>query len=159
MKKFKFSLEKVLVQREIAESLAQKEFVEAQNVMNEERKKLQEMIDMKEATLMERSRLIETSDNWGFKVEQMNFFLTGQELRIKNQSKRLLDAEELVEVKRELLRQAVSEVKVLEKLKEKQSQAHMQEATKTEQAELDELAVLRFSRNENPIKGSREDGV
>lgn len=154
MKKFKFSLEKVLAQREIAESLAQKEFLDAQNILIEEQQKLQDMIRLKESTLQARAELIQTSQDWGSKVDQMNFFLTGQELRIKNQNQTLAKLEELVEARRELLRVAVTEVKVMEKLKEKQLHAHMQSAAKEEQAELDELAVLRFSRIETPFKDS-----
>jgi hypothetical protein len=35
----------------------------------------------------------------------------------------------------------------------------MAEVAKAEQAEIDELTVLRFSRIENLIKGSHEDGI
>lgn len=159
MKKFKFGLNKVLTQREIVADLAQKDFVDAQAALDAEISKLNEMIAVKERSLSERTTMIQTSSDWVNQVDQINKFLIGQDLRIKNQNLRLQEAENLVESRREILRQAVSEVKILERLEEKQKKAHMAEAAKVEQAELDELAVLRFSRNENRIKGSHEDGI
>lgn len=159
MKKFKFGLAKVLTQREIVADLAQKNFVEAQAALDAEISKLNDMIAVKERSLNERAAMIQTSTDWVNQVDQINKFLIGQDLRIKNQNLRLQEAENLVESRREILRQAVSEVKILERLEEKQKKAHMAEAAKVEQAELDEIAVLRFSRNENRIKGSHEDGI
>ncbi|MBY0553661.1 flagellar export protein FliJ [bacterium] len=159
MKKFKFGLAKVLTQREIVADLAQKNFVEAQAALDAEISKLNEMITVKERSLSDRAAMIQTSTDWVNQVDQINKFLIGQDLRIKNQNLRLQEAENLVESRREILRQAVSEVKILERLEDKQKKAHMAEAVKVEQAELDEIAVLRFSRNENLIKGSHEDGI
>lgn len=159
MKKFKFGLAKVLTQREIVADLAQKDFVEAQAALDAEISKLNEMIAVKERSLSDRAAMIQTSTDWVNQVDQINKFLIGQDLRIKKQNLRLQEAENLVESRREILRQAVSEVKILERLEEKQKKAHMAEAAKVEQAELDEIAVLRFSRNESLIKGSHEDGI
>lgn len=159
MKKFKFSLEKVLKQRQITVDLAQKDFSDAQQLFNLENEKLQEMINVKDESLLRRSSLTQTTDDWVNQVEQINVFLAGQDLRIKNQNLRLKKVENLVESRREILRQAVSEVKILERLEEKQRQQYAAEVARVEQAELDELAVMRFSRNENPIKGSHEDGI
>ena len=159
MKKFKFSLEKVLKQRQISVDLAQKDFSDAQQLYNIENEKLQEMINVKDESLLRRSSLTQTTDDCVNQVEQINVFLAGQDLRIKNQNLRLKKVENLVESRREILRQAVSEVKILERLEEKQRQQYAADVARVEQAELDELAVMRFSRNENPIKGSHEDGI
>lgn len=162
MKKFKFSLEKVLRHRHIQLELAQKDFMEAQNELNAENKKLQDMIQIKEESLGQRARLVQSSQpipNWSQTVEQINQYLSGQDLRIKNQNLRLLDIEKVVEAKREILRKASVEVKIIEKLKEKKLIDFNQEFARQEQNEMDELSVLRFSRNENPIKGSHEDGI
>ena len=159
MKKFKFSLEKVLRQREINAELAQKEFAEAQAELNAQIQKLNDMIELKQQTLDNRTKLIETSTDWANSVNQLNQFLSGQDVRISKQNERIKEAENLVESRREILRQAVSEVKILERLEEKQRKAYMAEVAKHEQAEIDELTVLRFSRNGNLVKGSHEDGL
>jgi flagellar FliJ protein len=159
MKKFKFSLEKVLIHRQINVDLAQKDFSDAVTERNLEQKKLNDMIDLKNKSLDERTQMVQQTVNWTLAVEQINSFILGQDLRIKNQTLRLKKFENIVESKREILRQSVSEVKILEKLKEKQQQAYLVEVAKAEQDELDELSVLRFSRIDNLIKGSHEDGI
>lgn len=159
MKKFKFSLEKVLIHRQINVDLAQKDFSDAVAERNLEQNKLNDMIDLKNRSLNERTQMVQQTMNWTLAVEQINSFLLGQDLRIRNQTLRLKKFENIVESKREILRQSVSEVKILEKLKEKQQQAYLVEVAKAEQDELDELSVLRFSRIDNLIKGSHEDGI
>ncbi len=157
--KFKFSLEKVLRHRSIQVDLAKKELLEAQAVYNGEQDRLTQMIELKKSTLENRSQKIKTSQSWTQTVDQMNQFLLGHDLRIKQQNLRLLELEKLVESRREILRLALIEVKIIEKLKEKKKAEFLKESLKKEQAEIDELTVLRFSRNENPIKGSHEDGI
>jgi flagellar FliJ protein len=159
MKKFKFTLEKVKTQRQIIADLAQREFVDALAEQEVEIKKLNEMIAVKERSLADRASRIQTTSDWVNQVDQINKFLIGQDLRIKKQNLRLQECENLVESRREILRQSVSEVKILERLEQKQKQAYMAEVAKVEQAEIDEIAVLRFSRNESLIKGSHEDGI
>ena len=159
MKKFKFGLSKVLVQRQIVADIAQKNFAEAKAALDAETEKLNEMISTKHQSLEDRSTMIQNNSDWVNSVAQINNFIVGQDLRIKNQNQRLLELENMVESRREILRQSVSEVKILERLEEKQRQAYMGKARKAEQDELDEISVLRFSRIENPIKGSNEDGI
>lgn len=159
MKKFKFTLEKVLVQRQIVADQAERDFAEAQGQLREEEAELNRLIEAKEQATIERRNLIDTTQDWMSSVNQINQFLLGQDVRVKKQHLRIKDAENLVESRREILRQAVSEVKIIERLEEKQKKAYMAEVAKAEQAELDELAVLRFSRIENPLKGSHEDGI
>ncbi len=157
--KFKFSLEKVLKHRTILVDLAKKDFLEAQAYQNAEITRLEQMQELKQSTLQSRSQQIQSSQAWTNSVDQINQFLTGHDLRIKQQNLRLIEIEKLVESRREILRQALIEVKIMEKLKEKKKVEFLSEEAKKDQAELDELSVLRFSRIENPIKGSHEDGI
>lgn len=147
------------MQRQIAADIAIKEFAEAKAVLDGEIARLNEMISVKMRSLDERAAKIQDSTDWVNSVAQINNFIMGQDLRIKNQNQRLLDLEKLVEARREILRQRVSEVKIIEKLEEKQKRAYMENAARAEQAELDEISVLRYSRNESLLKGSDEDGI
>ncbi|MCC2679247.1 MAG: flagellar basal body formation protein fliJ [Pseudobdellovibrio sp.] len=149
MKKFKFRLEKVLMQRQIVADLAQRSLAEAQMQLNAEIDVRDEMVSVKERSLEERAKSVESTTDWANSVAQINQFLTGQDVRIKRQNERIKETENLVEARREILRHAVSEVKILERLEEKEKQSFMKELNKAEQAEADELTVLRFSRNEN----------
>lgn len=149
MKKFKFTLEKVLMQRQIVADMAQKSFAEAMAELNAEIAKRDEMNNVKEQSLAQRSSAVETTTDWANSVSQINQFLIGQDLRIKRQNERIVESENLVESRREILRHAVSEVKIIERLEEKQKKRFMAEVAKAEQAENDELTVIRFSRIEN----------
>lgn len=157
--KFKFSLEKVLRHRHLQESLAQRDFLEAQNELNAEIQKRQDMIQVKEDSLKQRTELVQSTQTWSQHVEQINQFLKGQDLRISRQNQRLSEFEKVVEAKREILRKASVEVKIIEKLKQKKFEEFKHEFERKEQSEMDELTALRFSRNENPLKGSHEDGI
>ena len=148
-----------MIQRQIAADIAIKEFAEAKAVLDAEIARLNEMISVKTRSLDERAAMIHESTDWVNSVAQINSFVIGQDLRIKNQNLRLLDLEKLVEARREILRQRVSEVKIIEKLEEKQKRAYMENVARVEQAELDEISVLRYSRTESLLKGSDEDGI
>ena len=157
--KFKFNLEKVLKHRNILSDLAQRDFLEALSILNNEIKKLESMKQMKTDSLKQRSETVQGSQTWAASVEQINQFLTGQDLRIKIQNQRLHEMEKGVEDLREILRKSMIEVKIIEKLKEKKFEEFKANENRKEQNEMDELSVLRFSRIESLIKGSHEDGV
>lgn len=157
--KFKFSLEKVLKQRRIQADLAEKDFLEAQANLNLEIQKRDVMVQVKDESLHQRSSIVQNKNSWAIEVEQINIFVQGQDLRIKQQNLRLTEFEKLVESKREILRNAMVEVKIIERLKEKKFEEFKKEMNRQEQNEIDELTVLRFSRTENLIKGSHEDGI
>lgn len=145
--------------RQILADLAQKSFSEAQGQLIAETADLNAMVNLRTSALEQRAKAVETTTDWANSVAQINQYVIGQDQRIKNQNLRIKKTENLVESRREILREAISEVKILERLEEKQKQAYMAEAAKLEQAELDELAVVRFSRIESLIKGSHEDGI
>lgn len=147
--KFKFSLEKVLRQRNIEVEIAQKNFIDAQRAYEQEQDRLNQMINLKQQSIAERYQLTQGQGHWLNRVDQINEFLVGQDQRIKNQNQRLSEFEKVVESKREILKVALTEAKIIEKLKEKKKAEFVSKIMKEEQAELDELAVLRFSRNEN----------
>ena len=157
--KFKFSLEKVLRHRHIQVDLAQRDFAEAQNKLNDEIAVLENMHQLKSNSLAQRAELVQSSQTWTLAVDQINQFLLGQDLRIKKQNQRLPEFEKVVEEMREILRKASIDAKIIEKLKEKKFEDFKLEQNRKEQSEMDELTVLRFSRNENLIKGSHEDGI
>ena len=157
--KFKFSLEKVVKQRNIKADLAQRDFGEAQALYQQETTVLQAMIDTKNTSLSQRTELVHSTQNWTSSVEQINQFLIGQDLRIKKQNERLKEIENIVESKREILRQCMIEVKIIEKLREKKLQAFVKEQNRQEQNELDEMVSLRFATQESVLKGSHEDGI
>ncbi len=149
MKKFKFSLDKVLRQRIIHVDLCKKEFSDAEKLLDVEIQKLIDMTEQKKNAISYRHETVSSSTSWSASVEQINLFLTGQDLRINKQNERLIEFRNLVEARREILQQALTEAKMIEKLKDKKKSEFYKEVLKKEQQELDELSVVRFSRNEN----------
>ncbi|MBC7457325.1 MAG: flagellar export protein FliJ [Bdellovibrionaceae bacterium] len=141
--KFKFSLEKLLNQRHIQVNLDRRNFVEKQNEYNAEVEKLESMIALKNEVIAHRHKQVANSSQWQNDVEQMNLFLSGQDLRIASQNKRLIEIEKEVEFLRQILLKALTEARMVEKLKEKKKEAFIKEALATEQKELDEIVSMR----------------
>ena len=149
MKKFKFSLDKVLVHRKIQIDIAQKDFLEAEHMLDVENQNLENMIQKKEDALVQRTGVVQSSVTWANEVNQINVYLTGQDLRIRKQNERLLELRKVVESRREILQEALTAAKMIERLREKKKQQYFSEVLKEEQKEIDELSVIRFSRTEN----------
>ncbi len=146
--KFKFSLEKVLKHRHVVVDLAKRDFMAAQSKYFEAEKAKEDMIQEKNLQISERSKIVSTQKNWQELVGQINFFLAGQDLRIARQNESLKKLEKEVEFYREILLKALTEARMIERLKEKKKAEFIELYNETEGKELDEIATLRFARNE-----------
>lgn len=146
--KFKFPLEKVLKYRHTQVDLARRDFLQAQNKLDQAIGVREQMLLDKENTLRDRSQLIQQENNWQPKVEQLNTFLSGQDLRIVRQNESLRILEKEVESYREILMNALSEAKMMERLKEKKKKEFIRDFNDKEQKELDEIASVRYARIE-----------
>lgn len=148
MKKFNFSLDKVLRHRHIQADLAQKDFQEAQRNHSDEVAVLDNMKDLKEAAKRQRTQVVETTQSWSASVEQINQYLTGQDVRIQKQNERLLELIKVVEAKRQILQEALTAAKIIEKLREAKKEQFFKEVAVAEQQEMDEMSVMRFTKTE-----------
>lgn len=143
--KYKFPLQKVLDHRQVIQNIAQKDFQEAQALLNEERDRLALMtLSLREART-EISRVADqglgdAASRW----KQIHEYEILQEKRIVSQRAKVLDAEKLVEEKREILRQKAIDSKMMERLKERRRDQFLLEQKLSEQKEVDELNILRF---------------
>ena len=144
--KFKFPLQKVLNHRQIQLDLAQKDYLEALNFYNEEQVILENLKTEREHATIQRGLVVNQTSDWQQKIIQINEYLVLQDVRIKQQNERLTKIEKVVEARREVLKQALSEVKIMERLKENKKQDFIQEVQKTENKELDEISTIRFVR-------------
>jgi flagellar FliJ protein len=142
--KFKFPLQKVLEHRKLRENLVQKDFQDAQALLQEQLNKLERM--NKEVTeAYERSgSLTKQGGAQGPALMEIHEFLKGQRQRIHLQEQKVQEFEKLVEAKREILRQAAMDYKIMEKMRENKFEAYRQERNATEQKENDEQSILRF---------------
>lgn len=146
--KFKFSLEKVLRHRNLQVDLARRDFLEAQNNLNAAINVRDEMIAARENNKAYRSELVAKNGNWQDQVQQINTYLIGQDLRIAKQNESLKILEKEVESYREILRKALTEAKMMERLKDKKKEEFVKTYNENERKELDEISTLRHARIE-----------
>lgn len=144
--KFKFSLEKVLRARQITVDLAQKEFNEAKSYLNQQESLRDQMIELKKENEVSRTNIVAKEDQWSSQVLQINEFISGQDYRIAQQNKRLSEIEKLVQNRREILLKALTEAKMIEKIKEKKMKEYVSENIKKEQKEIDEIIAARGNK-------------
>ncbi|MBV2167414.1 MAG: flagellar export protein FliJ [Bdellovibrio sp.] len=142
--KFKFPLQKVLEHRKIKENLAQKDFQEAMMLLNEENARLEQMLQQKTGAHTQAGALSSQGGAQGPALTQIHEFLKGQEILIHKQKQKIQEIEKLVESKREVLRQAAQEYKIMEKMRENKFEEYRHERLAQDQKEMDEQSILRF---------------
>lgn len=140
MRRFVFSLQKVLDYRQRLEEQAIRAFAEAQRQLHNEQAVLEHLLLSREACLNLSHRThrltVEMLD-----VEQK--YLSVLEERIQQQHQRIEEAKALLERRRQELIVAQRERKILERLREKQYELWRQELLRAEQKALDDLASVR----------------
>ncbi|MFZ4403373.1 MAG: flagellar export protein FliJ [Pseudobdellovibrionaceae bacterium] len=151
MKKFQFSLEKLMEYRKSVEQQAQRDFFEIQSKFIEAQNKLEDLKSILHDSFLLRSQLEVQGGSETNKLEQIYFFQKGQAVRIASQTKIIAVFEKEVEAKREILRQKAIDYKIITKLKEKKREEYLAEYIKEEDGFIDEQNILRFktsSKNE-----------
>ncbi|KYG66201.1 flagellar export protein FliJ [Bdellovibrio bacteriovorus] len=146
--KFKFPLQKVLEHRKLTENLKQKDFQEATMYLNQENAKLNSMIQQKTMAHESAGQLVKQGGSQGPALTQVHEFLKGQEVLIEKQKMKVQEAEKLVESRREILKQAAQEYKIIEKMRENQFEEYRQKRLQDDQKEMDEQSILRFKAKE-----------
>lgn len=147
--KFRFPLQKVLEHRKINESLAQKDFQEAMMFLNQETSRLEQMLEQKSQAHLQAGALSSQGGAQGPALSQIHEFLKGQEIRIQRQREKIQEVEKLVEGKREILRQAAQEYKIIDRLREKKFEEYKLERISQDQKEMDEQSILRFKNTKD----------
>lgn len=140
VRRFEFSLQKVLDYRQRREEQALRAFAEAQAQLAHARAVLERLQHEREECLarsQRRHRLMVPM----LTVEQT--YLSALEERLEEQRQRVAQAERLLEERRQALLEAQRERKALERLREKQYEQWRQEMLRVEQKALDELATMR----------------
>ena len=142
--KFKFPLQKVLEHRKIQENLVQKDLQEAVMYLNQQQSKLDSMILQKSQAHESAGTLVKQGGSQGPALGQVHEFLKGQEVLIEKQRLQVQEAEKLVEARREILKRAAQDYKIIEKMRENQFEEYRQKRLSDDQKEMDEQSILRF---------------
>lgn len=147
--KFKFNLERVLDHRKVIEDLAQVDFQSAMYDLTQAEATLQ---NMRKEIVNSRENAFEVQiggrESAPARLQQVEFFIKGQLLRIKNQEAKIQNLQNIVESKREILRSRATERKILERLKANKQEEFNLEASRQEQIEADEMNLMRLRLKE-----------
>ena len=141
MKKFKFSLEKVLSLREFEEKQAQIELGKAQSVVNDINEQLKIIASERVKSNESRSK----SSDLTFLMSIENY-INGLDYKKELLIQELAKAQIILEEKRAIVIEAIKKRKSLEKLKEKQFESYKKEYNKEEEKILDEISSSKFSK-------------
>ena len=141
MKKFKFSLEKVLSLREFEEKQAQIELGKAQSVVNDINEQLKFIASERVKSNESRSK----SSDLTFLMSIENY-INGLDYKKELLIQELAKAQIILEEKRAIVIEAIKKRKSLEKLKEKQFESYKKEYNKEEEKILDEISSTKFCK-------------
>ena len=141
MKKFKFSLEKVLSLREFEQNQAQIELGKAQSVVNDLNNKIK-FIAL-EIVKSNESRANSTDLNFLLSIEN---YVNGLNYKKEILLEELAKAQLVLEEKRAIVVEAIKKRKSLEKLKEKQFEEYKKQYNLEEEKILDEISTSKFSK-------------
>jgi flagellar FliJ protein len=146
--KFKFPLQKVLDHRKTKENLAQKDFQLAMNDLVELENQLQRLEEALHGSHQRAGSLHREGGAQGAALSQINEFQRGQKVLIQRQHGKIQEQQKVVEEKRELLKQAAVETKIISKFKEKKLTEFREAEEKEEQKQMDEQSILRYKSPE-----------
>ena len=141
MKKFKFSLEKVLSLREFEEKQAQIELGKAQTIVNDLNNQLKYIASEKLKTNEARSN----SSDLSFLIS-IEKYMNGLEYKKELLLEELAKAQLVLEEKRAIVVEAIKKRKSLEKLKEKQFDEYKKQYNLEEEKILDEISTSKFNK-------------
>ncbi len=143
MAKFVYSMQNILNLNEKLEEQAKMEYATQQMILNEEEEKEQKLKDRKAAYEDEARRIRSESVNVKDMIANANAISIMGDM-IKAQHGVVLKEEEVLEVKRSELEEAMKDRKTQEKLKEKAFEVFKQELAMEESKEIDQLTSYTF---------------
>ena len=142
MARFRYRMQNILNVKEKLESQARNEFAIAAAALNEEEKKLQELVDRKSGYEEELRQLYLSKLNI-LSIKETEDAIEIMKLRIEEQKRNVMKAEQKLEIARQKLTVAMQDRKTHEKLKEKQFEIFVAEEAAKESKEIDELVSFR----------------
>lgn len=143
MPKFQFRLQQYLGVKEQIEEQKELEYAKALRMVEEEKKKLADLIQRKDETV-ESLRHSVADRISPFNIRQYNNNIERLKNLIKTQIERVAAAEAYAETKRQELVQAMKERKAMEKVRENAFEEFQKEQELAERKEIDELVSFKY---------------
>lgn len=146
--KFKFAFTTLMKERKIRQDEARREFLQASQRVEEQVRILGAYRESLARAIDQIQRVRSGAGQVAGSLIALDEFVKGQKIRIQGQIRTVQGLEEIANQKRLVLVEAAREVKVLEKLKEKQYNEFKKQRLKHELKAIDEIAVMRAARRE-----------
>lgn len=149
---FHFHLEKVLEHRRRLEEQAKRDYMTALADTAKSMRDLEALyvaIDLARARGFE-MQLGDSDRRMAPTLQNIDVFIGGQKIRIDRQRGVIRELKAVEERMQEILIHASQEKKTLEKLRERHLEEYKAEMARREQAEIDDLTVMRYGRGEGP---------
>jgi len=148
MKRFKFRYQTLL---EVRERAQRQEEELLQHLLRRQRAAEDELAALRRDEQAQRDAWLAAQEAGGLDLDQVAMiqqFLYVLETRIRKALQAMEDAVARVDNQRELLSEAMRQVEIISKLKERDEKAWRDGIERSEAAELDELATLRHAYNQ-----------
>lgn len=152
---FRYKMQSILDIKLKMETQAKQEFAQAKLVLDKEEERLEVLHNRKREYEEHAKRLLSGKLNLQ-EINSNNEAILVTEGMIKEQEKRVLRAEQLLERARQKLQEVMQERKVQEALKEKAFEEFLQEEKQQESKEIDQLTSYKYGQK---IQMSEKDSV
>ncbi len=159
MKKFEFGLEKVLKVRNIREEKAQLEFHKARQKAEELKERVDRLNHARQSVLEYVRSIRNDSSVEPSEAIQANRFLRHNRGRIESLRSDLSRQQEVVEKKREKLKDKSQDRKAMEKLKENKAEKYYKNLQREEQKRIDEMAHFQEDNNNGDAENNMEAAI
>lgn len=143
MKKFSFSMQKILDLREFEKKQAEGELAKALSEVTKIQSELENIAKRRVAV----SKMNDASADFSFRAQSQSYFIMLSQKQEKYLEE-LAAAQFVAEQKRDAVRQAMQKVKVLEKLRDSKFREWKKELAAEEEKNTDDVVTSRFGQNQ-----------
>lgn len=144
MKKYSFRLQPVLDIREKTLEDKRLEMAQVIQLLNEQQDGLEKLLAKQDAYKEELESLSLEDDLNVFSLANFKNYMVNLQTQIKQQEANIENTKKALRVKQDAVNEALKDVKVLEKLKEKQSQKFYRDIEMKEANEIDDISTARY---------------
>lgn len=144
MKKYSFRLQPVLDIREKTLEDKRLEMAQVIQLLNEQQDGLGKLLAKQDANKEELESLSLEDDLNVFSLANFKNYMVNLQTQIKQQEANIENTKKALRVKQDAVNEALKDVKVLEKLKEKQSQKFYRDIEMKEANEIDDISTARY---------------
>lgn len=144
MRNYNFSMESILDLRERTEKEEMEVMARIQNKLEREKMEKSKLEEERSSSLGEKARCRNFEQ-----VRYYDLYIDKLLVEIRGKDDKIEEMQEELDLQRSKLVEAQKDRKIMEKLREKEYEKHVEEIQRREQMELDEIAVLKFNGPED----------